>query len=81
MVVDAYGQAGSVDVSFNSTDIGFGYGDAINGGGVTCMLEQPDGKILLGGDFFTKYSNLSRNRVVRLQSNGSVDLTPTMERS
>jgi uncharacterized delta-60 repeat protein len=35
---------------------------------------QPDGKILVGGDF-TTYKGISANRIVRLNSDGSIDTT------
>lgn len=38
------------------------------------MALQPDGKILVGGDF-TSYNALSRGRILRLNSDGSLDLT------
>ena len=33
---------------------------------------QPDGKILVGGGF-TKYNGTSRNRIIRLNSSGSIE--------
>ena len=38
------------------------------------MAIQSDGKILVGGTFFT-YNGVSANRVIRLNSDGSVDNT------
>ena len=55
---------GTIDTSF---DIGLG-ADAI----VETILIQPDGKILLGGRFST-YNGNSYNRLVRLNTNGSID--------
>lgn len=57
---------GSVDTSFV---IGTGF-DA----SVWVMTIQPDGKILVGGDF-TTYSGSSRSKIVRLNTNGSIDTT------
>ncbi len=55
---------GSVDPSFDSS----------NGANtvVTCVLLQSDGKILIGGHF-THYGGVSRNRIARLNSDGSLD--------
>lgn len=45
--------------------------------GVNCMVLQPDGKILVGGSFTALQPNLgasvTRNRVARLNANGTVD--------
>ncbi|MEO8351818.1 MAG: hypothetical protein ABI680_08800, partial [Chthoniobacteraceae bacterium] len=43
---------------------------------VHCMVVQPDGKILLGGDFFT-VNGQSRNGIARLNPNGSLESTGT----
>jgi uncharacterized delta-60 repeat protein len=56
--------AGSIDDSFN---IGTGFSNYI-----TSMEIQQDGKIVIGGDF-TSYSGTSRNRIIRLNSDGSID--------
>lgn len=58
---------GSLDTSFNT-------GTGINGGEVRCVTLQPDGKILLGGTL-TSYNGIPRNRMVRLNPNGSPDLS------
>ena len=55
---------GSVDTSFV---VGTGFNS-----GVESIVLQSDGKILVGGDF-TSYSGVSRNRIIRLNTNGSVD--------
>jgi uncharacterized delta-60 repeat protein len=57
---------GSIDSDFN---IGTGFNSQVN----TITL-QTDGKILVGG-FFTSYQGTSRNRIIRLNSDGSVDTT------
>jgi uncharacterized delta-60 repeat protein len=55
---------GSLDASFDP------------GSGVNCCVHsinlQPDGKILIGGDF-SSYNGVERNRIARLNSNGSLD--------
>ncbi|TDD78076.1 T9SS sorting signal type C domain-containing protein [Flavobacterium caseinilyticum] len=55
---------GTLDSSFN---VGAG-ADAI----IEIVVLQPDGKILLGGQF-SFFNGLSYNRVVRLHTNGSID--------
>ena len=57
---------GSLDSSF---DIGTGANDL-----VTSVALQPDGKIIVGGSF-TSFNGVSRNRLVRLNADGSVDYT------
>lgn len=44
-------QSGSVDTGFNIADAGFGLGDEPNDK-VHVILEQVNGKIILGGFFF-----------------------------
>ena len=60
---------GTIDNTFN---IGAGFT-----GGVTTLALQPDGKILVGGAF-TSYSGVTRNRIVRLNSDGTIDNTFTI---
>jgi len=55
---------GSIDTSFDP-----------NGGpsgGVTTILIQPDGKIIIGGGF-TSYAGTTINRIARLNADGSLD--------
>ncbi|MDI6032636.1 T9SS sorting signal type C domain-containing protein [Flavobacterium sp. LB2P84] len=59
-------QDGSKDTSFN-------LGTSFNGK-VYCSLIQPDGKIILGGSF-TTFNGISANRLIRLNSDGSIDAT------
>ena len=40
--------------------------------GVLCVTVQPDGKVLVGGSF-TQIDGLLKNRVIRLNTNGSLD--------
>jgi|GEM_PF-1991441 len=56
---------GSLDVSFNTGGTGAN-------GYVTRMVLQPDGKIILAGDF-TTVNGAAANRLVRLNANGTVD--------
>lgn len=55
---------GSLDTSLNP---GTGANDSIN-----CIEIQSDGMILIGGDF-TSYNGVSKNRITRLLSDGSID--------
>ena len=57
---------GSLDNTFS---IGSGCNNDVN-----TIAYQSDGKIILAGDF-TRYNNLTRNRVVRIYSNGVIDNT------
>ncbi|WP_417939119.1 calcium-binding protein [Flavobacterium sp. RS13.1] len=55
---------GSIDMSFN---VGTAFNDEIH-----TMFLQSDGKIILGGEF-TDYNGISANRIIRLDSDGSID--------
>ena len=57
---------GSIDNTFN---IGTGFDSGIN-----CIIIQSDNKILVGGEF-TSYSGVSKNGIIRLNTNGSIDNT------
>jgi uncharacterized delta-60 repeat protein len=57
---------GSVDNTFS---IGTGFSSFVRS-----ITLQSDGKILVGG-FFTSYNSVTANRIIRLNSNGSVDNT------
>jgi len=57
---------GSLDTTFN---IGTGANLTIN-----TIAIQPDGKVLIGG-FFTTYNSTARNRIARLNADGSLDTT------
>lgn len=57
---------GSVDATFNP-------GTGFNAG-VSAIVIQPDGKILVGGSF-TQYNGAAANRLVRLNANGTLDAT------
>ena len=59
-------QPGSLDVSFNP---GTGANNVVN-----CIRIQQNGKILIGGDF-TSYQGITRNRIARLNADGSLDPT------
>lgn len=59
---------GTVDPAFGIL------GDAQVGGIVNALVIQPDGKILVGGAF-TTIQSVTRNRIARLNSNGTLDTT------
>ncbi len=56
--------SGNLDTSFNP-----GSGANLP---VRCIALQPDGKVILGGDF-TTFGGTGRNRIVRLNADGSLD--------
>ncbi len=57
---------GSLDDSFN---VGTGANGVVN-----AIALQSDGKVLTGGDF-TSYNDTNRNRIIRLNTDGSLDNT------
>jgi uncharacterized delta-60 repeat protein len=65
--------AGSIDLTFNPTDKGFGIGEGPNAQVISSAI-QPDGKIIIGGDF-TSYNGVARNRIARLNANGTIDVS------
>lgn len=60
---------GTLDTSFN---IGTGFGGSLSGSVIRSIAVQPDGKVLVGG-YFTTYKGIAQNRIVRLNTTGSVD--------
>ena len=56
-----------------SIDDTFDYGTGFNAE-VNAVAIQSDGKILVGGNF-TQYNGTARNRIVRLETDGSIDTT------
>jgi uncharacterized delta-60 repeat protein len=59
---------GSIDNTFT---IGSGF-SGLNA--ITAIKTQPDGKILVGGDF-TSYSGVTHNSIIRLNTGGTIDNT------
>jgi uncharacterized delta-60 repeat protein len=59
---------GTLDTDFD-TNTGIGF---LNGNGTNEIKIQSDGKIVLGGNF-QSFNNISSNRIVRLNSNGTLD--------
>jgi uncharacterized delta-60 repeat protein len=62
--------------SNGTLDTTFTTGTGFNGVPMNIKI-QPDGKILIGG-LFTSYNGTSRNRIIRLNSDGSIDGTFTI---
>ena len=64
-------------IRFNSDgkkDNTFNIGSGFNNGNVFAIAVQPDGKILVGGNF-TTFNGVTQNRIVRLNTNGTKDTT------
>lgn len=57
---------GSLDTTFN---IGTGVAGIVHD-----IVVQPNGKLIIGGSF-TSYNSISKNRIVRLEPDGSIDTT------
>ncbi|MFV5683901.1 T9SS sorting signal type C domain-containing protein [Flavobacterium sp. GB2R13] len=57
--------------SNGSIDATFGIGTSFNDN-IGALFLQPDGKILVGGDF-TSYNGTAANRIIRLNTDGSID--------
>ncbi|MGI4864437.1 MAG: T9SS type A sorting domain-containing protein [Janthinobacterium lividum] len=57
---------GTLDTSFNTTGTGF------NNDLAYAVAIQPDGKVLVGGNF-TSYNGITRNAIARLNADGSLD--------
>lgn len=66
---------GSLDPTFNSGGQGL---ERIGGGSVfvTCIVVQPDDRIVLGGLFYT-YNGVPRQNIVRLEADGQLDISFT----
>jgi hypothetical protein len=58
---------GTVDNTFTTNGTGFN-------GEVYCIKQQVDGKYIVGGNF-TSYNGIERNRIARLNNDGSLDAT------
>ena len=67
----SFAQEGSLDLSFNSSDFGFGSGGGVNNSVNTISL-QNNGKIVFAGQF-DEYNSFDRDRAVRVESNGLID--------
>jgi uncharacterized delta-60 repeat protein len=68
----ALAQAGSVDPSFDPTDLSGGMANGLNGS-CRAIATQADGKILVAGDF-NLVNGVERMRIARMEADGSLDL-------
>ncbi len=73
MSFSALAQVGSVDTSFDPIDLSGGTANGLNGSCRTIAV-QPDGKILVAGDFGI-VNGVERARIARLNTDGSLDLS------
>lgn len=76
LVFDSAAQPGSIDPTFNEFDPGFGYGDGVApaNSAVRVVVVQPDGKVLVGGDF-TRYNSAVAFGLCRTLDHGALDPT------
>ena len=61
----------SIDPTFQTSGATFGFNGNISR---NCTVLQSDGKVIVGGAF-TTYSGVTYNRIIRLNSNGTIDDT------
>ena len=73
LTVSIFAQPGAIDLTFNPGDLGFGNGDGADNGVYTTSI-QSDGRIIIGGDFST-YNGTARNRIARINADGTLDAT------
>lgn len=64
----------SIDPTFQTSGATFGFNGNISR---NCTVLQSDGKVVVGGAF-TTYSGVTYNRIIRLNSNGTIDNTFTI---
>ena len=67
-----YGRVARIN-ALGAIDTGFNPGTGADNT-IYALARQPDGKILIGGDF-TSYNGTARNRIARLSSDGALDTT------
>ncbi len=66
------GQDGSLDQSFNPSDLGNWIGDGMEENtGTNAICVEPDGRILIGG-YFTSYNGRPHNNIARLEADGTL---------
>ncbi|MBN1657755.1 MAG: Ig-like domain repeat protein [Anaerolineae bacterium] len=72
--IDGTGRSGIARLNTDgSHDVGFDPGTGASNQ-VQAVVVQPDGKVLIGG-YFTSVDGTTRNRIARLNANGSLDLS------
>jgi len=64
----------SIDPTFQTSGATFGFNGNISR---NCTVLQSDGKVIVGGAF-TTYSGVTSNRIIRLNSDGTIDNTFTI---
>jgi uncharacterized delta-60 repeat protein len=69
-----FSQPGSIDLSFNSNDLGYDINGEGPSGPVNCTKVLSDGKIFIVGNF-VKYNATNRRNIAKLNPNGTVDAT------
>lgn len=74
-VTVAFGQQpGSIDPTFNPLlSSAYGYGISSQGASVNLVAKQPDGKLLVAGNFYS-YNNMPVKFLTRLNADGSMDM-------
>lgn len=65
----------SASATDGGADMSFFAGNIFNMNDVYALVVQPDGKILVGGDFFEPGGGTNPNGIARLNANGTRDLT------
>ncbi|BCY27811.1 T9SS type A sorting domain-containing protein [Flavobacterium okayamense] len=68
--LNTFSQDGSIDNTFNSTDLGNYFGDGLDNY-VRTACKQSDGKIIVGGDYYT----INPRRIGRYNIDGTIDET------
>lgn len=67
--LSVFGQLGTIDPDF---DPGTGFGESILESRVETIIQQPDGKLLVGG-WFSEYNGTAISLIARLNLDGSLD--------
>ncbi|HEV7643322.1 MAG TPA: FG-GAP-like repeat-containing protein [Pyrinomonadaceae bacterium] len=62
----------TITVNAQSLNLDTGFNPAVTGGSVNAIAVQPDQKIIIGGTF-TTVNSFARNKIARLNSDGSLD--------
>lgn len=66
----AYAQPGTIDLTFNSANVG-----PNNLGKISTTSIQSDGKIIIGGSFISYNGTIIKNSIARLNTDGTLDTT------
>jgi uncharacterized delta-60 repeat protein len=74
IMLSASGSVGATELSFiNNAVVSGAGGTAKFGGSITSIVQQSDGKILIGGSFLNYGTLTGVTRLIRLNSNGTLD--------